>query len=93
LSEGLLREIFGYFGADLDSLCFTQHQVICLFKKNRELFTDDGTPNAFLCKSKNSYYVVMICFSPEGWYVDFRWLSNLIVWRAQHFYRFFVPKR
>ncbi|MFP4515039.1 MAG: hypothetical protein ACLFNO_03505 [Parcubacteria group bacterium] len=85
------KEIFASFKQDLDSLCFTQQQIV----KFCQMYEDRLHPNwvtFFPFKENNDYFIAYVRKYPDGLYALALCYEFNLVWEAKCSYRLVVPK-
>lgn len=90
--DGTFAEIFGSLERSLDSLCWTQSQIVD-FVEAWDRLREDGRTTFFLFKVGNKFFVAHVNVPSRGsLYVDVYRFSYGRVWSAVCHHRFAVPQ-
>jgi len=93
VKDGTYAEIFGGMNNDLNSLCFTESQIIQFVKKHRKWLRTDGYGTFFLYKEGEDFFFVADVVLYSGGPFVFRYpLSLDDVWGAEYRPRIVVPQ-
>ena len=90
--DGTFAEIFGSLERSLDSLCWTQSQIVD-FVEAWDRLREDGCTTFFLFKVGNKFFVARVFVASYGYLdVNVRRFSDDHVWSAVCCRRFAVPQ-
>ncbi len=99
VKDATFKEIFISLSDDLDSLCFTQSQIIDFCKKHRNHLRQDGDATLFLTKkdfgkpvTEDNLFVVYVDVDSHGLNVFVDHFDGAGVWSADDRHRLVVPK-
>lgn len=91
-NDGTFAEVFGSLKRSLDSLCWTQSQIVG-FVEAWDRLREDGRTTFFLFKAGNEFFVARVgVYSGGSLGVDVYRFSLGRVWRAGCHHRFAVPQ-
>jgi hypothetical protein len=90
IRNSTFQELFGGFGAALDSLALTQGQIKQFAKCHRDWLQEGGNGTFFLFKSGNEFFVAAYFFSDGQIGMRLRRLTLERVFRAQKHHRLVV---
>jgi hypothetical protein len=66
IKNGTFAQVFNGMSDDLDSLCFTQPQIIQFVKKHRKWLRTDGYGTFFLFSVGKEFFVAYVCLDGVG---------------------------
>lgn len=93
LEDSTFAQMFGSLSAGLDSLCFTQDQIISFVETHRSQLRTDGYATFFLFKVGDKFFVASVDLSSDG---ELRVLvfhfSDAFVWYGESRHRVVVPQ-
>jgi len=91
--DATFSQMFGGLNADVNKICFTQHQIKNFVKKHRAWLRTEGYATFFLFKSKGNFFVASVAFYSDGSLrVDVGRFGGSCVWRAGSRFRLVVPQ-
>lgn len=90
--DATYAKMFGSLGADLNKLCFTQHQIKRFCKKHSNWLRTGGNATLFLFKENNEFFVARVNVSSGGLYVRVYRFEIDDVWRAEGQRRLVSPQ-
>jgi hypothetical protein len=92
IKNGKYAEVFGGLSNDLNSLCFSESQIIQFVKKHRKWLRDESYGTFFLYKKGGEFFVARVGLGYSAPGVGVRPLSDAYVWRAEYRHRVVVPQ-
>jgi hypothetical protein len=94
IKDGTFAQIFGGFGENLKSLCWTESQIVSFCRDRRELLGGGGTVTLFLFEGENNGFFiakVYMNYYPGHLYGFVSPIESTSVEDAFYQYRIFVP--
>ena len=93
VQDGDYRTIFGSLERDLDTLCFTQEQIVSFVRDYKKWLRTGGYATFFLFKVGNEFFVAYVSLYGGGRpYVNVRRFSDVSVWNAESRHRVVLPQ-
>lgn len=91
--DATFTQMFGSLCSDLDTLCFTQHQIVNFVTKHRNWLRTEGYGTFFLFKSDEQFFVAFVHF-PDGGSLEVgvRRFEYPPVWLASNRRRLVAPQ-